>query len=68
MSTGQWKIIISGVNVAVQRIINLTLVTPSTVTITVRCPLDILKCRYNKSNSTETIGYTHRDRGDYKHA
>ncbi|KAI0811479.1 hypothetical protein GGR55DRAFT_643292 [Xylaria sp. FL0064] len=34
MSSGQWKIIISGANVAVQRIINLTLVSPSTVIVT----------------------------------
>ncbi|KAI0102744.1 hypothetical protein GGR51DRAFT_278136 [Nemania sp. FL0031] len=34
MPSGQWKIIISGSNVAVQRVINLTGVAPSTVTVT----------------------------------
>ncbi|KAI0528232.1 hypothetical protein F5B22DRAFT_27530 [Xylaria bambusicola] len=34
MSSGQWKIVLSGTNVAVQRVINLTLVSPSTVTVT----------------------------------
>ncbi|KAI0855915.1 hypothetical protein F4860DRAFT_429683 [Xylaria cubensis] len=34
MSSGQWRIVISGVNVAVQRVINLTSVSPSTVTVT----------------------------------
>ncbi|KAI0189183.1 hypothetical protein EV127DRAFT_470810 [Xylaria flabelliformis] len=34
MSSGQWRIVISGVSVAVQRVINLTSVSPSTVTVT----------------------------------
>ncbi|KAI1121510.1 hypothetical protein F5Y10DRAFT_288422 [Nemania abortiva] len=34
MPSGQWRIIISGANVAVQRVINLTPVAPSTVTVT----------------------------------
>ncbi|KAI0911262.1 hypothetical protein F4823DRAFT_561102 [Ustulina deusta] len=34
MSSGQWRIVISGVNVAVQRTINLTSVAPSTVFVT----------------------------------
>ncbi|KAI8948419.1 hypothetical protein F4801DRAFT_458959 [Xylaria longipes] len=34
MSSGQWRIIISGANVAVQRVINLTSVAPSTVVVT----------------------------------
>ncbi|RWA05704.1 hypothetical protein EKO27_g9408 [Xylaria grammica] len=34
MSSGQWRIVISGANVAVQRVINLTSVAPSTVIVT----------------------------------
>ncbi|KAI0972344.1 hypothetical protein F4678DRAFT_430043 [Xylaria arbuscula] len=34
MTSGQWKIVISGANVAVQRILNLNVVTPSTVIVT----------------------------------
>ncbi|KAI0206733.1 hypothetical protein F4808DRAFT_4871 [Astrocystis sublimbata] len=34
MSSGQWKIIISGASVAVQRVINLTSAAPSTVVVT----------------------------------
>jgi hypothetical protein len=65
MSSGQWKIIISGANVAVQRTINLAVGAPSTVTVTVSN--SIYKSRRRGANMTLSVGYSDRDCRDHEH-
>jgi len=65
MSSGQWKIIISGANVAVQRTINLAIGAPSTVTVTVSNT--IYKSRRRVANVILPVGYSNCDRGNHEH-
>ncbi|KAJ2998174.1 hypothetical protein NUW58_g413 [Xylaria curta] len=61
MPSGQWRIIISGASVAVQRVINLTSVAPSTVTVTVSGSPRHRCARSPNFNKKKTTGNTDSD-------